>query len=653
MFGNNLSWKKRLEEVAQICREAESATSSAELHELIQELEAIRRQSKTEHLLLRSLTWNALDSLVRYFQQQQKGMAKNIGELRQGIAEMQDQFRDLTVKLKQARERIAALQRPPHQFVVFERLEERKLGTEVEYWIRFRRGQAHSSATVDIGSPSLVEAFKKAKVGQWVRLNGNGVAVELLDEFDQEGAVVEVREVLGQDRLRVSADSGNEIVIVIGETLKGSEVAVGDKVLLSVNQLAVAKIASAALAKDSLLQKVPNIRWSDIGGLDKEIGLFRKELETHLLFPDSAKRFDLPEPKGILLVGPPGNGKTLIAKAAVNEIARFISEKTGKNVEGYYILAKGPAEVYEKWVGSSPRNLKSFFTAARRKAAEGHLVFILFDEFEQIVPLRRSESYDSGVGGQVVTQFSSEMDGIDELHGVVVIAITNRADLIDPAVIRPGRFDLKIHISLQGRPAATAIFQKHLRPHTPLHQQYFDPANYDEEGFYYPRDRQQQKRQEKRGETIKYPLQQDPQKIVDYLVEQAVARCYDSRRSVNRLRRIVYADGTEQVFTFSDFMSGARIAGIAALARKKAHSRWVEATAEDKKGEGLKLVDLHEAIDELFRSDVEIPSTPETFRQWLLVQGKETPAIRSVISLLKESDAEQELADKNNQPTMA
>lgn len=624
--------KQRLDEFLRICQEPN--LSRKDYRELIEKLKVIIAQIDSERAFstaqIGSVSLPALFVIVSFWH-------LRFIQASQNFEALAGEHNELSQKFVRAGEIIKKLQQPPHIFVAFEKLEQRK---DSEYWIRWRRGSNKSSSVVDVENPELVNGLKKAQRGQLVRLNGIGVAVELLDEFENEGIVYDVVEVIDDQRVKVSSEHSISVVAAISQNLKDL-LKIGDKVLLSNNNMVTEKLGEASEVADLILQETPDVKWSSIGGLKKEIAQLREKIELHLLDPEAAKKFHIPEPKGILLVGPPGTGKGLMVKAAVNETARFASERTGKEVKGYYILVNGPADILRKWVGDSPGRIKMIFDQARRRAKEGHLVFIIFDEFESLFTVRTGEQNDAGVRKELVTQFNAEMDGIDSLQGVVVFGLTNRPDILDPAVIRPGRFNLKITVPRPDREGAKDIFSKYLELDLPLHGKYFDSKNYDQEGNYYPTDSRDNRRLKSPGVYESYCLNREPAKIINYFIDKVVNSCYDSKKEENQLLRVTYTDGSSEVFTFEHFMSGALIAAIASLAKEKACNRYSKAGSKEKGQEGLCLRDIYEAVEEIFKGEHKLPTTDDALKQWLYTEGRQAKTPKSVVSLLdgKQSQA--------------
>ncbi len=564
------------------------------IDDLIQNAEKITTRQEASGRSI-GLSFEFLDSVCGYlYNQIQKIAAEN----NKNKAEA-DQ---LLASLKTAVEEIKALQRPPHTFVFFEKLEERN----GEFWLRTK------DRTAPIFSNKLAEKLKTARIGQRVRLNELGVAVELLDEFERDGEVVRVLELLGGGRVKISQEARGESVVSLIPCVDEKDIKIGDKVLLSRSSNMVIEKLSSAEITDLVLQEAPNYKWDDIGGLEKQIEEWRDEVETNLVHPESAKIYEIEQTKGILITGPPGVGKTFLAKVALSETVSFVKQQTGKDIKGFFILVNGPADVLRGIVGDSPRRIKYIFAEAKRKAKEGHLVFIILDEFESLFRIRSSMVLDAGVGNEDVNQLNAEMDGIEELDGVLVVALSNRADLIDPAVIRPGRFDLKIEIPRYDRETTKKVFSKYIKPTLKSHSKYKD---------------------------------QNLAQVAEMFVNEIVDLCCNSERPENQLLEVTDDDSGESItFTIGHFMSGALIKNIVSRAKKFARRRFVdipEERADLRDAEGLMLEDLHQAVIRIVRSEIKLPTGEQALEDWLQIEGYQHRKLRKPRFLFDKKDVSQ------------
>ena len=561
---------------------------------LIQNAERIATKQEASGRSI-GLSFEFLDSVCGYLYNQIQRIA---AENNKNKAEADK----LLANLKKAVAEIKALQRPPHSFVYFEKLEERN----GEFWLRTK------NSTALIFSNDLVKKLKTAKIGQRVRLNEFGVAVELLDEFEKDGEVVQVLELLGDGRIKISQETRGESVVSLAPCINEKDIKAGDKVLLSRSSNMVIEKLSSAEITDLVLHEAPDYKWDDIGGLEEQIEEWRDEVETNLVHPESAKLYEIEQTKGILITGPPGVGKTFLAKVALSETVKFVNRQTGKNTKGFYILINGPADVLRGIVGDSPRRIQHIFAEAKRKAKEGHLVFIILDEFESLFRIRGSMVLDAGVGNEDVNQLNAEMDGIEELEGVLVVALSNRADLIDPAVIRPGRFDLKIEIPRYDKETTKKVFSKYIKLTLKFHSKYKD---------------------------------QNPAQVAETFVNEIVDLCFSGERPENQLLEVIDDDtGESIIFTIGHFMSGALIKNIVSRAKKIARRRFVnipEDHADLRDAEGLMLEDLHQAVMRIIRSEIKLPTGEQALEEWLQIEGYQHRKLRRPRFLFDRKDATQ------------
>merc|ERR1712000_453478 len=297
--------------------------------------------------------------------------------------------------------------------------------------------------------------------GQEVMLNGAFNVVGSRD-FDCRGEVVKIKEILDQRRVLISLRADEERVVEVSERVKVSDLKFGDAVLLNrVSGILMEKLPKYEI-EDLMLEEVPDISFNEIGGQDEQIENIRDAIETPYLYPEEYKEFDLSPPKGILLYGPPGCGKTMMASAIANNLAKRIREKTGRDdVKGYFINVKGP-ELLNKYVGETERKIREVFQKARDKSKEGVPVVIFFDEMDSLFR-SRGMGISSDMESTVVPTFLAEIDGIEGLRDVIVIGASNRQDLLDPAVLRPGRLDIKIKVARpETEEDARDIFSKYL-----------------------------------------------------------------------------------------------------------------------------------------------------------------------------------------------
>jgi len=397
--------------------------------------------------------------------------------------------------------------------------------------------------------------------------------------FDKLGPVVKINEVLGPDRLRVGTDHGQQsLVLQRGDLLMKEKLKVGDEVRTDPNYRVAIEALARAHRDEYFLDEVPELPWEKVGGQEEALAGIRDAIELPLLHPNLFKRFHHQTPKGFLLYGPPGCGKTLIGKACAYNLTQQLKEQTGQDTREYFMHIKGP-EILNMWVGESERMVREIFATAREKRREGYLPFLFIDEAESILGTRRATRF-SNILSTLVPMFCTEMDGIESLHEVVIILASNRADLIDPAILRPGRIDRKIKVSRPTKEGAREIFKIYLSADLP-----YDPALVTEAGS----------------------IDAAREKLVEGLMETIFAR-----KDENRFLAITLRSGKKEVLHRGDLISGAIIASIVERAKGTAIKRAISSGDE----EGISEADLRLAFDaEYANNDIFPPS--DITEDWL------------------------------------
>ncbi len=350
-----------------------------------------------------------------------------------------------------------------------------------------------------------------------------------------------------------------------------------------------------AQQNDLVLEEVPDVSYDDIGGLGEQIEILRDSIELPYAHPEVFAEYKLSPPKGILLYGPPGCGKTMIAKAVANSLAKTIEARTGKATSAYFLNVKGP-ELLNKYVGETEHKIREVFMKAREKANEDAPVVIFFDEMDSLFRMRGS-GVSSDMEATVVAQFLSEIDGVESLRNVIVIGASNRQDLIDPAVLRPGRLDLKVKVQRPDKQAAVEIFGKYLTADLPFHRAAIERFG------------------------------SDPEKIARGMIEEVVEHMY-STDDENKFLEVTYAKGEREIFYFKDFASGAMIQNIVARAKKSAVKRLIR-TGEG----GIRVDDLHEAVRQEFKENEDLPNTTNP-DDWARISGRKGERIINVRTLM-------------------
>jgi proteasome-associated ATPase len=423
---------------------------------------------------------------------------------------------------------------------------------------------------------------KELRKGQEVILNEALNVIEARG-FDVQGEVVRLKDVLEGHRALITLHFDEEKVAELGQPLWSERLSVGDHLLYDPRSGCVIEKLPKSEAEELVLEEVPDVDYARIGGLQKELEQVRDAVELPFLYPEIFSNFKLSAPKGVLLYGPPGCGKTLIAKAVANSIAKKLGHLTGKEVRSYFLHVKGP-ELLSKYVGESERQVREVFKKAKERADDGHPVIVFFDEMDALFRTRGT-GISSDIESTIVPQFLSEIDGVESLNNVIVIGASNRQDLIDPAVLRAGRLDVKVKVGRPDAAAAQDIFSKYITAGLPFSDE--DLKRHDG----------------------------DAQALVTAVIQKTVDTMYATSEE-NKFIEVTYANGEKEVLYFKDFASGALIEGIVSRAKKYAVKR---AIAQE--GHGLRLDDMIRAIREEFKEHEDLPNTTNP-DDWAKVAGK-------------------------------
>jgi proteasome-associated ATPase len=508
---------------------------------------------------------------------------------REQLSDAERQNEKLVAMLQEAKQQIELLKEevdklcaPPNTYGIFSRAN--KDGTaEILVDGKPMRVNCH---------PNL-DAFSLEE-GQLVVLNE---AFNLIEPsgYVGRGDIAHIVDFLGDNRAIVLGHTDEEKVVTLAAPLRREKLKVGDNILVDTRtNYAFEKLPKSAV-EEVVLEEIPDVTYEKIGGLGEQIQILRDSIELPYLHPEIFQEHKLSPPKGILLYGPPGCGKTLIAKAVANSLAKSIEARTGKATTAYFLNVKGP-ELLNKYVGETEYKIREVFKKAREKANEDVPVVIFFDEMDSLFRMRGS-GISSDMEATVVAQFLSEIDGVESLKNVIVIGASNRQDLIDPAVLRPGRLDLKVKVNRPDAAAAREIFTKYLTPDLPFHAS----------------------AREKYGEA--------PAQLVAGLLEDTIAQMYATTEE-NKFLEVTYAKGEREIFYFKDFSSGAMIENIVARAKKKAVKRLI-----DHQERGLKLGDLLEAVREEFKENEDLPNTTNP-DDWARISGRKGERIINVRTLM-------------------
>ncbi len=413
--------------------------------------------------------------------------------------------------------------------------------------------------------------------------------------FTSRGEIHSVVDLLGDGRAVVLGHTDDERVVTLAEPLRKERIKVGDHLLVdSRTQYAFEKMPKSAV-EEVALEEVPDVTYEQIGGLGEQVTILRDAIELPYLHPDVFAEHQLHPPKGILLYGPPGCGKTLIAKAVANALAKRIEERTGRQTPAYFLNVKGP-ELLNKYVGETEHKIREVFKRAREKASEDVPVVIFFDEMDSLFRMRGS-GISSDMEATVVAQFLSEIDGVESLNNVIVIGASNRQDLIDPAVLRPGRLDLKVKVNRPDREAAFEIFTKYLVTDLPFH------------------------------DDAQKAYGADAVKVAEGMIRDTIDSMYSTGEE-NKFLEVTYAKGEREIFYFKDFASGAMIENIVARAKQKAVKRLIDGNER-----GIKTDDLLDAVREEFKENEDLPNTTNP-DDWARISGRKGERIINVRTLI-------------------
>ncbi|MFB7333285.1 proteasome ATPase [Streptomyces adustus] len=518
-------------------------------------------------------------------------LEERIVELQTNLAGVSAQNERLANTLREARDQIVALKeevdrlaQPPAGFGVF--LTANEDGT-ADIFTGGRKLRVNVSPGVELD---------ELRRGQEVMLNEALNVVEAM-EYERVGDIVTLKEILEDgERALVLGHTDEERVVRLAEPLLDVTIRPGDALLLEPRSGYVYEVVPKSEVEELVLEEVPDIGYEQIGGLGNQIEAIRDAVELPYLYPDLFKEHELRPPKGVLLYGPPGCGKTLIAKAVANSLAKKVAEVTGAAAgKSFFLNIKGP-ELLNKYVGETERQIRLVFQRAREKASEGTPVIVFFDEMESLFRTRGS-GVSSDVENTIVPQLLAEIDGVEGLENVVVIGASNREDMIDPAILRPGRLDVKIKIERPDAEAAKDIFGKYLTERLPLHS--------DDVG-------------EHGGSKAT---------TVQSMIQTAVEHMY-AESEENRFLEVTYANGDKEVLYFKDFNSGAMIENIVGRAKKMAIKDFL-----DHQQKGLRVSHLLQACVDEFKENEDLPNTTNP-DDWARISGKKGERIVYIRTLI-------------------
>ena len=512
------------------------------------------------------------------------------GQLAQAVS----QNEKLTFTLREARDHIAALRdevdkltQPPSAY-----------GTLLSI---------NEDETVDVSSggrkmrvsvvPGLLESLHP---GMEVVLN-DSLNVVSARAAEVIGEVVTFKEHLGTTRALISGRADEERVAELSPELQQERLRSGDTLRMDARSGLLLEKLPRPEVEQLVLEEVPDVTYADVGGLDDQIEQIADAVELPYVHAELYAEYRLPAPKGILLYGPPGCGKTLIAKAVANSLAHKVAEVSGnKDARSYFLNIKGP-ELLNKYVGETERQIRLVFQRAREKSEEGWPVIVFFDEMDSMFRTRGT-GISSDMESTIVPQLLAEIDGVEALRNVIVIGASNREDLIDPAILRPGRLDVKIKIQRPDAQAASQIFARYLNAEIPL-----DPAMVASLG------------------------DGDVDKALRVLIEDTVIEMYRTDEA-NRFLEVTYQNGDKEIMFFKDFASGAMIENIVRRAKKLAIKRVIDGGVK-----GIRLDDLVESIHQEYKEHEDLPNTTNP-DDWAKISGKKGERIVYVRTLVSHDD---------------
>jgi proteasome-associated ATPase len=565
---------------------------------------------------------NDLSTQVAFLQEELALLRRKVSESPRHVRQLEERLAATQAQLSRLTENnerlVATLKEARAQIVTLKEEIDRLAQPPSGYGVFLTR---HEDGTVDVFtggrklrvavSPSLdVDELRR---GQEVLLND---ALNIVDAFgfERTGEVVMLKEILdGGDRALVISHADEERIVFLAESLMGNPLRAGDSLMIEPRSAYAYERIPKSEVEELVLEEVPDVNYEDIGGLQRQIEQIRDAVELPFLHAELFREHQLRPPKGVLLYGPPGCGKTLIAKAVANSLAKKIAELRGQEKHtSYFLNIKGP-ELLNKYVGETERHIRLIFQRAREKASEGTPVIVFFDEMDSVFRTRGS-GVSSDVENTIVPQLLSEIDGVEGLENVIVIGASNREDMIDPAILRPGRLDVKIKIERPDAESAKDIFSKYILEGLPLHAD--DLAEHG-------------------GST---PA------LVHAMIDAVVLRMY-SETEENRFLEVTYANGDKEVLYFKDFNSGAMIQNIVDRGKKMAIKEFLSSGRK-----GMRLQHLLDACVDEFRENEDLPNTTNP-DDWARISGKKGERIvyiRTLVSGGKGAEAGRSIETATN-----
>ena len=545
------------------------------------------------------LTRRKLEAAPRRIHALEKRLAETASELessRNSNERLSSTLREARDQLVALKEEVEKLSQPPWTYGSF--IEGFEEDSTADVFSNGRKMRVHLSPEVKLD---------QLRRGQEVTLN-EALNIIGVHEFEIQGEVVTLKEVFEDGkRALVIARTDEERVVELAEPLLHEKIRAGDSLLMDPKSGHVLERLPKPEVEELILEEVPDISYEDIGGLAEQLEEIRDAVELPYLHAELFREHSLDPPKGILLYGPPGCGKTLVAKAVANSLAKKVAERSGTaERRSYFLNIKGP-ELLNKYVGETERQIRLIFQRAKEKSDEGVPVIVFFDEMDSLFRTRGS-GISSDIESTIVPQLLAEIDGVESLKNVIVVGASNREDLIDPAILRPGRLDVKIKIERPDEGAAKDIFRKYLTTSIPISTDEVD----------------------KHG---------SPEEAVGAIIESTVETMY-SVAEENKFLEVTYANGDKEVLYFKDFSSGAMIENIVRRAKKMAIKRRIAGGAK-----GVNESDLINAIHQEYRENEDLPNTTNP-DDWARISGKKGERIvyiRTLIAEHKEGDGQRQV----------
>jgi proteasome-associated ATPase len=516
---------------------------------------------------------------------------KVVEGLQQKNADLATLLSDAKLQLLSLRDQVEQLGAPPSGFGIFLDLYE----DDADVLINGKKMRVTISPEIDRSQLSS---------GREVVLN-ESLNIISIHGFEIAGEIVKLKNLLDNNsRAVVIGRADEERVVRIAESLSDVSIKTGDSLLLDSKSGFVYEKIPKSEVEELVLEEVPDVNYEDIGGLGAQIEQIRDAVELPFLHKDLYAEHQLKAPKGILLYGPPGCGKTLIAKAVANSLAKKVTEKTGnKDGKSYFLNIKGP-ELLNKYVGETERHIRLIFQRARDKASEGTPVIVFFDEMDSLFKTRGS-GVSSDVENTIVPQLLSEIDGVEGLENVIVIGASNREDMIDPAILRPGRLDVKIKIQRPNAHGAAEILSKYLTSDLPI--------NEDDLALH-------------KG---------DRQATIKTMIDKAVEQMY-TESDQNRFIEVTYVNGDKEILYFKDFSSGAMLENIVSRAKKAAIKEFLS-----NKKKGIRVEHLISACFEEFRENEDLPNSTNP-DDWARISGKKGERIVFLRTLIQSNNGSEQ-----------